>query len=123
MRRATVIYLILLWVFFVSGLYIASYGVLIPYYSSTSGKDQTEYSFTFIARALAFICGSVSIKYLLRTFRAQSIMISYCGMVGASLFLCSLSCSDLNLGGMLFISGFCIISTNVIGLSMVMQLF
>lgn len=103
MRRVTVIYLILLWIFFVTGLYVASYGVLIPYYSSASAQDQTEYSFTFLVRALAFICGSVSIKYLLRRFSAQSIMINYCGIVGVSLFLCSLSYSSLNLGVMLFI--------------------
>lgn len=40
-RRAVIVYAILNWTLFVSGLYIASFGVLIPYYSRASGKDET----------------------------------------------------------------------------------
>lgn len=122
-RRVVIVYGILAWTLFVSGLYIASFGVIIPYYSRASGLDETEYSFTFLVRALAYVLGSVSVKFILSRIPTQKAMLFLCGIISVALFLCSLSISPLNLTIMLFLSGFAIISTNIIVFGQTIKLF
>jgi hypothetical protein len=116
-------YSFMLYIFFLTGIYLSSFGVLIPYYSSASGNDETYFSFIFISRSIAYVVGAIAIKYLIGKFTTSSIFVTQLAIISISLFLCSLSVTAFNLTAMIFLSGACLMAANVIGFSLTGKLF
>ena len=114
---------VLSYTIFVTGLYLNSYGVLIPFYSSASQHDETFYSFLFIVRSIAYISGSILVKYLACTINTQMLYKGIFITMGISLFICSLSFNPVNLALMLYISGVCNVSQMIVGMSLTIKLF
>jgi MFS family permease len=123
MEQHKIRYGILLYLIFLTGWYLNSYGVLIPYYSEASGNDETFYSFLFVVRSIAYTLGSIAVKYVSHRFNTHAIFMLFTSVITVTLFLCSLSINSLNLTVMLFTSGFCIMSSNVLSFSLSVKLF
>jgi MFS family permease len=108
---------------FLTGIYLSSYGLLIPLYSQATGHDETYYSFLFMVRSAAYISGSIAIKYLIRHFTMHSLFVGQLALITISMYLCTLSYSLTNLTIMYFISGSALMATNVLAFSTTAQIF
>jgi hypothetical protein len=47
---------------FLNGCYVSSFGPIIPFFSSITGKDETDYSYIFLIRSVGNIIGGFLIK-------------------------------------------------------------
>lgn len=123
MQRPLRIYRILLLSMFLTGWYLNSYGLLIPYYTLASGHDQTHFSFVFIVRSLAYVSGSLTVKCLCKRVSTHILFVAYAIATAIALYLCCRSIAFVNLGVTLFVSAFCIMSMNVLTYSLTVELF
>jgi MFS family permease len=117
------IFSVIFYIMLLLGWYMVSYGVLIPFYSAETHKDQTHYSFTFVSRSVAFILGCLTLKPLLSIFSIQTVIIGNLTLISLSLFLCSLSHHDLNLIIMLFLSAYSIIHLMILSPTIILHIF
>jgi MFS family permease len=107
-------YGMLLFLAFLNGWFVSSFGPLIPHFSAATGLDETDFAYLFMVRSAANVFGSFLIKYLLKRTNTQQLTLIYLLVITICLFSSTFSLSTLSLSLTLFFGSAAFVGTVVI---------
>ena len=94
-------------IFTLYGTLITSIGPVIPFFTQTTGKPETYFSFIFLWRAIGYILGGYVAKILFERINLHQVIILSVSVGGVSYMVSTMSFSFWNLSLSFFVGGAC----------------
>ena len=111
------------WSSFMIGWLIASFGTIIPYLSRATHKDETSFSFIFIARCLGNILSSLLAPRICNTYPTQQLLRYIMLLYVLCICLTTVWLDTLPLFFWFFVDHVFITVTSIMGFSITLKLF
>jgi hypothetical protein len=84
--------------------YYACLGPLIPYYSAATGLDETHFSYLFIIKTFAILCGGQIARVILKRLAIQNVALIYMSVALVTISISAFARSTFTLSITLFIA-------------------
>ncbi len=101
-------------VFTLYGAVVTGVVPIVIYFREATGKDETYFSFIFLARAIGYLAGGSLIKYLATQFKYHRLYVCLIIICGITLITSSLNFGFLNLSITMFIAAACCCMLNIV---------